>query len=271
MDWQKKKQKLENRMNQLCTADVCLAFSGGVDSSLLLSLAGELSRKHGTKVYAVTFDTQLHPAVDVEIAREIAKECETIHHVIFVDEFSNPSIMENPINRCYLCKKMLFEKLLEFAGEKGIPTIMEGSNEDDTKVYRPGLQAVKELEVLSPLMECGFTKEEVRTMARERGVAVSNRPSTPCLATRLPYGTKIQRVILKKIEQGEAYLKELGFYNVRMRVHKDVVRLEVDEESFHQLLLKRRDIIEKIKSMGFAYVSLDLEGFRSGSMDEKIK
>ena len=268
MDWQEKKNKLNKMLGDFCREDVCIAFSGGVDSSLLLYLLGKLSKERDTRVYAVTFDTELHPAGDLEIAREIAQSTETIHHVIHLDELENPEILENPPDRCYLCKKMLFERLLHFACEKNVEYILEGTNLDDRSIYRPGLRAVAELGIKSPLAECGFTKAEVRRYAGECGLSVSRRPSTPCLATRLPYHTHITREVLSKIEQGETYLRKQGFYNVRMRVHGDVIRLELDSRDLPKALEQSREITEKIKKLGFSYVTLDLEGFRSGSMDE---
>lgn len=256
-------------MENLVRQDVCIAFSGGVDSSLLLFLAGRFAQAYNTKVYGVTFDTKLHPAADLKIAAQIAKDTGTRHHVIHLDELDHPAILDNPTDRCYLCKKMLFEKLMEFACSKQISCVIEGTNRDDRSAYRPGLKAVKELGIQSPLDACGFTKAEVRRYAEECGLAVSNRPSTPCLATRLPYGTRIEWSVLKKIEKGEEFLRSLGFYNVRLRVHKNLARIEIDTESLEQFLQKKEEIIPQLKMLGFQYITLDLEGFRSGSMDVK--
>lgn len=145
--------------------------------------------------------------------------------------------------------------------------VIEGTNEDDLHQYRPGLRAVKELGIKSPLAECGFTKEEVRKMAGEYKISTASRPSAPCLATRLPYGTRIQKEVLKKIEEGEEYIRQLGYGNVRIRVYQNLVRLEVDPKDFGKVLTHKDRIIRKLKELGFSYVTLDLEGFRSGSMD----
>ena len=265
---EEKRRRLRELLNEYAKEDVCLAFSGGIDSSLLLYLCQEAAVRNKRKLYAVTFDTVLHPPCDKETAERVAREAGAIHKIIVVDELKQQEIRHNPKNRCYLCKKALYEQMLSYGEKKGIHTLIEGSNEDDLHVYRPGLTAVKELGVKSPLAYLHITKEEVRSLAREYGIPVADRPSSPCLATRLPYGTEIDLELLNRIDQGEEYLRGLGFYNVRMRVHGDIVRLEVDEKDFSALLGHRREIVQKLKELGFPYITLDLEGFRSGSMDQ---
>ena len=264
---EEKRRVLKEILSEYATKDVCLAFSGGIDSSLLLKLCQEAANKQGTKVYAVTFDTVLHPSVDRETASRVAKETGAIHEILRIDELANAEIHNNPKNRCYLCKKALFTKLMEFAREKGVSCIIEGTNYDDLSQYRPGLQAVRELGIKSPLMEAGFTKAEVRAFARELGISVAERPSTPCLATRLPYGAEIDLDLLKRIGEGEAALRELGFWNIRIRVHGDILRLELDKKAFSDFLEKQEEIAEILKKVGTRYITLDIEGFRSGSMD----
>lgn len=265
---QKQKRLLEH-LNQWTKEDICVAFSGGVDSSLLLYLAVKAARQHNTEVYAVTFQTELHPQADLPVATRVAADAGARHVVMEVDEFEDDRILENPVNRCYLCKKLLFTKLIKFAEEKGIHTVMDGTNADDLNVYRPGLQAVKEMGVFSPLAMAGLTKEEVRSWAGECGISVSRRPSAPCLATRLPYGTRIDKSLLKRIDSGEEYLKSLGFSNVRIRQHGDISRIEVEKKEFAAILEHSEEIIKNLKELGFRYITLDLQGFRSGSMDEK--
>ena len=262
-----KKTKLKNIFRNYCQQDVCVAFSGGVDSGLVLAMACEAAREAKTKVLAVTMDTVLHPAADLEAARAVLKQTEAQHEVLRLDELSVPEILYNPIDRCYLCKRELYRRMKEFAAEKGIRILLEGSNEDDLHVYRPGLRAVRELEVKSPLAEAGLTKAEVRKLAGEYGLLVSDRPSAPCLATRLPYGTRIDLELLSRIEQAENFLKEFGWRNIRLRVHGDIARLEIDKESFDSVIKQADVIIARLKELGFIYVTLDLEGFRSGSMD----
>ncbi|MBO1265461.1 ATP-dependent sacrificial sulfur transferase LarE [Proteiniclasticum sp. SCR006] len=262
-----KKERLRKSIASKVREGACVAFSGGVDSSLILKIAMEEAEKLGKKVHAVTFETKLHPVSDVTISGRVAEEMGAIHTIIEVDEFKDNQIMKNPVNRCYLCKKLLFTTLREFAENEGLGHVLDGTNADDHGTYRPGIQALKELSISSPLAENGFTKEEVREYASELGISVSKRPSAPCLATRLPYGTEIDFSLLKRIEEGEEYIRSLGFEVVRVRVHSDIARIEVPATDFTGFISKREEIREKLKSLGFNYITLDVEGFRSGSMD----
>lgn len=262
-----KQERLIRRIEEFAAEDTCLAFSGGVDSSLLLKVMVNAAEKTGKKVYAVTFDSRLHPACDLVIAGRVAKELGGIHQVITVDELEQKEIRNNPINRCYLCKRHLFQNLKDFAAKKGIRVIVDGTNEDDMHVYRPGIRALKELEIVSPLAEHGITKAEVKAMAAEYGISVASRPSTPCMATRIPYNTELDYDKLARIAQGEEYLRNIIGGNIRLRLHGDVVRLEVDTASIGKIIKQREQITAELKTMGFAYITLDLEGFRSGSMD----
>lgn len=264
------REMLQARMRELVSEDICLAFSGGVDSSLLLKAAADAAAETGKKVYAVTFDSRLHPSCDLRIARQVAGELGGIHQVMEVDELEQEEIRMNPVNRCYLCKRHLFMTLKKLAGEKGVRRILDGTNEDDMHVYRPGIRALKELGIISPLAELHITKEAVKGMASEYGISVASRPSTPCMATRLPYNTRIDYDVLDRIAQGEAYLRDALPGNVRLRLHGGIARLEVDNEAFARLLDRRADVVRQLKGLGFTYVALDLEGFRSGSMDVGI-
>ena len=264
------REMLQARMRELVSEDICLAFSGGVDSSLLLKVAADAAAETGKKVYAVTFDSRLHPSCDLRIARQVAGELGGIHQVMVVDELEQEEIRMNPVNRCYLCKRHLFMTLKKLAGEKGVRRILDGTNEDDMHVYRPGIRALKELGIISPLAELHITKEAVKGMASEYGISVASRPSTPCMATRLPYNTRIDYDVLDRIAQGEAYLRDALPGNVRLRLHGGIARLEVDNEAFARLLDRRADVVRRLKGLGFTYVTLDLEGFRSGSMDVGI-
>lgn len=262
-----KEETLYSIMKKYTDRDVCIAFSGGADSSLLLKLAVECAAE-GTKIYAVTFDTVLHPSCDLEIAKKVAIEMGAIHQVIFINELDNSAIQHNPVDRCYQCKKMLFQNLITFAGKVHAAAVLEGTNEDDLHVYRPGLRAVRELGVKSPLAEAGLTKKEVRSLAKKLGISVANRPAAPCLATRLPYGADLQPDILRKIEDGETYLKQAGFPVVRLRLHGNIARIEIPVSDFSAFIEKRKEITDRLKQTGFSYITLDMEGFRSGSMDE---
>lgn len=259
--------ELEEIMEKYCNEDVMVAFSGGVDSSLLLHMAVRCAGKLGKSVYAVTLHTMLHPLAEMDSAKSMAAKIGAKHIVIQIDELNNAGIMDNPSDRCYLCKKHLFEKVVEKADELGISTILEGTNKEDTYSYRPGIRALSELGIKSPLMEADFTKEDVRKSAAMFNIQTANKPSSPCLATRFPYGVHLSYEEMRKVEKGEAYLRGFGFYNVRLRVHNDVVRIEVDEENITGILDNKASIIQYLKSIGYRYITIDLEGFRSGSFD----
>lgn len=270
MEYIDKCNKLKGIMDEYTKEDVMIAFSGGVDSSLLLSLAVEMAKPHRKKVYAINLHTMLHPMGEETIAKKIAEDMGAIYETIKVDELEEAGIINNPVDRCYLCKKCLFNKIIDRGRSLGVYIYIEGTNEDDLHVYRPGIKAVKELGIHSPLAEAKMSKKEIRRLAKERGLEVSSKPSTPCLATRFPYGDELDYDKLRKVEQGEAYIKTLGIYNARLRVHKDIARIEVDEKDLFLILDSKDEIITYLKGLGYRYITLDLEGFRSGSMDENI-
>ena len=265
------KKRLEQRISVYAKEDICLAFSGGVDSSLLLKVAAEAAEKMGKTVYAVTFDSRLHPSCDLEIAARVAKELGGVHRVVSVNELEQKEIRFNPVNRCYLCEKKLFRSLKDFAGKMNIPYIMDGTNEDDLHVYRPGIKALRELGIISPLAELHITKAQVKALASWYGISVASRPSAPCMATRLPYNTEIDYDILNRIGRGEEFVSSLVKGNVRLRLHKDIVRIEVDREAMGELMERSSEIVSYLKELGFSYITMDLEGFRSGSMDVGIE
>lgn len=262
--------KLREQMEQFAAADVVVAFSGGVDSSLLLKMACEAAEKTGKKVYAAVVHTMLHPAGELEAAKEAAAKMGAEPCALYIDELKEAGIENNPEDRCYRCKKYLFQKVRELASEKGTSVILEGTNEDDLHVYRPGIRAVRELKIYSPLADAGISKEEVRALAGEYGLEASSKPSMPCLATRFPYGARLTYDKLHQADQGEIFLRNLGFKNVRIRVYGDLVRLEIDKEEMGGLIAQKEKIIEYLKKLGYSYITLDLEGFRSGSMDIHI-
>jgi pyridinium-3,5-biscarboxylic acid mononucleotide sulfurtransferase len=262
--------KLSAYLEQHIQEGIGIAFSGGVDSSLLLKLACEIGKKHNRQVLAITIETRLHPHGDLEEARAIALNFGAVHKTIEVDEFSDPEIMYNPEDRCYRCKNLLFQTLIREANQLGFQWLMDGTNFDDLNAYRPGMKALKELGIHSPLLELEITKAQIRSLAAELGIPTSDKPSAPCLATRLPYGTKLDFDVLERIDRGEQYVKSYGFYNVRLRLHGDILRMEIDQRDFIKLLEYKEAIITKLKELGFLYITLDLEGFRSGSMDIKI-
>lgn len=269
--YREKCDKLLQMIGEMTKENTAVAFSGGVDSSLLLKLMCQEAKKQGTRVYAIAAHTEIHPSADLEIAKKVAKEAGAEFVVLKLRELEEADIADNPVDRCYRCKKLLFKEIKAKAKELGAEVLAEGTNLDDTKVYRPGLKAIIELGVISPLKEAGFTKKEVRKLAAEYGISVADRPSTPCLATRFPYGDTISVEKMKKVEQGELFLRNLGLYNVRLRIHEKVARIEVDEGDMSKLLENREEVVKFLKDLGYWYVTLDMEGFRSGSMDIGIE
>lgn len=265
--YEEKCSYLQKLMEKYTQENVVVAFSGGVDSSLLLKTACINAVKNGTKVFAVTMHTTLHTMNEIESSKETAGEVGTEHLIISVDELKEAGIENNPVERCYLCKKYLFQKMKDKAESLGVKIILDGTNEDDLHMFRPGLRALKELEIKSPLVESDFSKTDVRKLAEEYGLSVSKKPSTPCLATRFPYGSRLSYEEMKKVEKGEDFLKNLGLYNVRLRIHNDIARIEVDKEDIVKIVVYKEAIISYLKELGYRYITLDLEGFRSGSMD----
>lgn len=269
-DYRDKAQDLGRIMESYASEAVAVAFSGGVDSSLLLKMACDAAKMTGQKVYGIFLHTMLHPLEDAENAAKAAGEAGAEFVVLKLDELTAAGIEDNPVNRCYLCKKYLFGELRKKAEELGVRRILEGTNEDDLHVYRPGIKAVHELGILSPLAEAGLTKKEIRSLAKEYGISASGRASSPCLATRFPYGTRLSYEDMRRVEKGEAHLKKLGLYNVRLRVHKEIARIEVDSDALLTVIHFREEITVFLKKLGYTYVTLDLEGFRSGSMDVSV-
>lgn len=265
--YEEKCETLFRIIDKLTKENTAVAFSGGVDSSLLLKLLCIKAKSRGTLVYAISAHTELHPSGDLEIAKRVAEESGAAFTVLKLQELKEADIVNNPVDRCYRCKKLLFKEIKRKAEELGAKILIEGTNLDDTKVYRPGLKAIKELGIKSPLKDAGLTKEEVRKLATAYDISVADRPSTPCLATRFPYGAVLSPEKMKKVEQGEAFLRELGLYNVRLRVHGETARIEVDEKDMPKLLESRKEVVEFLKGLGYWYITLDMEGFRSGSMD----
>lgn len=271
MNYEEKKEALLEYIDELARNNIALAFSGGVDSSLLLKLCCDASVQTGSRVYAVTVHTELHPMNDLVITRRVAAEMGAEHIVVKLNEMEEAGITDNPVDRCYLCKKCLFTKLQAKARELGAPAVMDGTNEDDLHVYRPGIRALRELGIISPLAKFTLTKAEIRRMAAEYGISVASRPSAPCMATRFPYNTRLTIEDMHKAELGEEWIRARGFYNVRLRIYDKTARIEIDLDSFDKLLSIREELLAYLKELGYDYIALDLEGFRSGSMDIHVK
>ena len=250
---------------------VAVAFSAGVDSTVLLKAAKETL---GTEqVMALTVQSSLMPASDVEDAVTFCREEGIRHEVVQVDPLIYYDVRTNPPQRCYYCKRLIFGKLREIVGQKGIVHLLDGSNVDDGQDYRPGRQALRELGVLSPLLEAGLTKADIREYAKELGLSVAQKPSAACLASRVPYGEVLSREKLQRIEQAEKFLHAEGFTQLRVRSHADMARLELLPEDIERFMADGtyQKAVAKLKEFGFAYVTLDLEGYRMGSMNEVLK
>ncbi len=257
-------EELRQYIQSLSKEGICIAFSGGVDSSLLLKIASET----GGVVHAVTFDTRLHPKADLALAKQIADEVGVVHKTMSLDEFEIVELIENPPQRCYFCKKHLFTELQTYASNHSLKHIIDGTNFNDLSEYRPGLKALAELQIISPLAELKITKEQIRNYAKSLGLSVHNRPSAPCLATRMPYYTKLDMDVLERINTAEEFLRELGFAINRVRLHDNIVRIEVPVIEFQNLINMYQQIVTAFKQLGFQYITMDMAGFRSGSMDE---
>lgn len=246
---------------------VAVAFSGGVDSTLLLSAAFEVL---GEKAVAVTAASETFPSRE---AREAAQFCREkgIRQIAFAShELDVPGYRENPVNRCYLCKHSLFEEIQKLARENDLAFVAEGSNIDDNGDYRPGMIAVRELGIRSPLREAGLCKDEIREISRELGLPTWRKQSYACLASRFVYGETITREKLAMVDQAEEYLLNHGFHQLRVRIHDNLARIEVTKEELEAALAQREDIVKAFRSYGFSYVTLDLQGYRTGSMNETL-
>jgi len=265
MTIQSKQDKLATILRELDS--VAVAFSSGVDSTFLLKAAHDIL---GDRTLAVTIRADLFPSREFDEAVLFVKEKGIDHVIVDVDAFDIAGFSQNPVNRCYLCKTALFSRIRRIAKERGIPHVAEGSQVDDSGDYRPGLQAISELGILSPLREAGLTKQDIRQLSREWGLPTWNKQSLACLASRIPYGEEITKERLAMIDQAEQHLWNAGFHQVRVRFHGNLARIETDDEGFRQFADKnvREEIHRRFKEIGFTYISVDLLGYRSGSMNE---
>ena len=244
-----------------------VAFSGGVDSTLLAVLAKEVL---GNNTACVLLDSPVVPRAAVEQARQIARELGLELDIISVPLMEQEEFRKNPANRCYRCKKISAVYLKQLAEELGLAYIADGINVSDMDEHRPGLAASDEEGIVHPFIESRITKQEIREIAREYGLSVWQKPSAACLSSRIPYGEEITREKLRMIEEAEAFLESQGFGQLRVRLHGTIARIEVHKEEMGKILDMQPAVVKKLKSIGFSYVTLDLEGYRSGSMDEVL-
>lgn len=261
-----KYEQLKNYIKHLGSAAV--AFSGGVDSVFLLKTAKEVL---GDNVIAVTVKSKSVPQREVEEAK-IFCDNENIRFIIReLNEFEMDGFCDNNPDRCYICKKAIFTEIINAAKKYGINNIIEGSNLDDEGDYRPGMRALKDLGVKSPLREIGYTKSEIRRMSEKLGLKAWNKPSFACLATRIPYGDKITPQKLEKVDKAEQMLIDNGFIQPRVRVHDNIARIEIKKDEFDKLINMREEVYKQFRDFGFDYVTMDLLGYRTGSMNETLK
>ena len=248
---------------------VLVAFSGGVDSTFLLKVASDTL---GPRAVAATATSAIRASNELARAHDLARAIGAELVVVESDELDDPDFVSNPPERCYICKRRMLSELRRIADSRGLEAVVEGSVVDDLGDYRPGMRAVSELGVRSPLREAGFAKAEVRAFSKDMGLVTWDAPSSPCLATRLPYGAAITEERLRRIERAEGLLSELGIRECRVRDHGDVARIEVFREA-EQILFApdaRETVVAGLKALGFAYVAVDLIGYRTGSMNETL-
>lgn len=248
---------------------LAVAFSGGVDSSFLLKAAHDVL---GDRVLAVTADSVFIPRAEIHEARDFCQIQGIRQRIVRIDVLSVAGVKDNPADRCYHCKRGIFERMLSAAADDGIAVVAEGSNVDDEGDYRPGMRAIQELSVRSPLKEAGLNKAEIRELSRRLGLNTWDKPSMACLASRVPYGEELNCEKLRRVEQAEESLHGLGIVQCRVRCHGMLARIEVLPADFNKILQEpaRTKLIDSFKQFGFSYVSLDLKGFRSGSMNETL-
>jgi len=247
-----------------------IAFSAGADSTLMAALAGEVL---GERALAITATSPSFPERELQDAIALARELGVAHRVIRSNELANPNYANNPTNRCYHCKTELYGLLRDIAGREGYAHIVDGTNADDRGDFRPGRKAALEKRVRSPLQELDFTKEDIRVISRALGLKTADKPAFACMASRFPYGIKITEAALHMVEQAENALREMGFTQVRVRVHGDVARIELAPEAIPRALESdtREKMVRALKACGYRYVALDLQGYRTGSLNERFQ
>ena len=267
MELELKFQNLKDNLKKL--SSVAIAYSGGVDSTFLLKVAADVL---GDKVIAITAKSTTYPEREFKEAVKYIGDIGAKHIVIISEELEIEGFAKNPIDRCYFCKKELFSKVRKVADDNNINAVLDGSNADDVSDYRPGMKAASELKVISPLKEAKLTKDDIRVLSKRLGLPTWNKPAFACLSSRFPYGNEITVEKLSMVERAEQFLMDLGFRQIRVRHHEEIARVEVNAEErnkFFDIELMDR-VGNELKKIGFKYVTLDLLGYRTGSMNEVL-
>ncbi len=264
---QEKYAQLQQQLKEM--GGCVIAYSGGVDSSFLFAVAVQLL---GDRALGVTATSATYPERELREAESLARQLGGRQRTIVSEELDIPGFADNPTNRCYYCKAELFGKLRQIAAAEGLPYLLDGSNADDRSDFRPGRQAAAELQVRSPLDEVGLTKNEIRELSRMLQLPTAEKPSFACLSSRFPYGTTITREKLSQVGRAEDALRDLGLQQLRVRHHDTIARVELGPDEFLRAVgALRAEVIRVVKSVGYAYVALDLEGYRTGSMNETLQ
>jgi pyridinium-3,5-biscarboxylic acid mononucleotide sulfurtransferase len=271
MESKQKLSAINNFLDKISkSSQVVVAFSGGVDSALLSKIVFD---RWGNKASAVTMDSPTLPRAELEEAKKIAKLIGIKHEIIKVNELDDPVFCSNPTNRCYYCKKIRYGSLLKTIDNllKDRFVLVDGTNYDDLSDWRPGIKASKEFGIVSPFAESALGKDDIRSLARELHLTVYDKPSTACLASRIPYGEIITLAKIRQIEESELILKDFGLSQVRVRHHGEIARIEIPKEDFVTIMNNAEEIYRLLKTTGFEFVALDLHGFRSGSFNHSVK